>query len=122
MLDHFKQAKRIYGQKKLLIAVNGCCYGRDRNPEKGEYMKLCGQSFWELISGDENMYREIIEPLGHEAKIRNDEFANAYAKVVNRFTANFIQDFCQADGGIDWPKLVAFNSSREKPNSRRKKA
>lgn len=121
MLDHFKQAKRIYGQKKHLIAVNGCCYGRDTKPEKGDYTKLCGQSFWELISGDENMYREIIEPLGHEAKIRNDEFAKAYAKVVNRFTASFIQDFCHADGGIDWPKLVAFNSSKDKPRSRSKK-
>lgn len=121
MLDHFKQAKRIYGQKKHLVAVNGCCYGRDTKPEKGDYIKLCGQSFWELISGDENMYREIIEPLGHEAKTRNDEFTKAYAKVVNRFTASFIQDFCYADGGIDWPKLVAFNSSKDKPHSRSKK-
>jgi len=27
-------------------------------------------------------------------------------------SARFIADFCTADGAIDWPRLVAFNSSR----------
>ena len=119
MRDQFKQAKRIYGQKKHLIAVNGCCYGRDNRPDKGDYTKLCGQSFWELISGNADMYHEIIEPLGHEAKVRNEDFSSAYARVVNRFTAGFIQEFCHDDGGINWPKLVAFNSSKDKPKQRR---
>lgn len=121
MREHFKQAKRIYGQKKHLIAVNGCCYGRDTKPEKGDYQKFCGQSFWELLSGDPDMYHEIIEPLGHEAKKRNEEFAKAYAKVINLFTASFITDFCQADGAIDWQKLVSFNSATIKPKKQRTK-
>lgn len=121
MREHFKQAKRIYGQKKHLIAVNGCCYGRDTKPEKGDYQKFCGQSFWELLSGDPDMYHEIIEPLGHEAKKRNEEFAKAYAKVINLFTASFIADFCQADGAIDWQKLVSFNSAAIKPKKQRTK-
>ncbi len=115
MREHFKQARRIYGQSKHLIAVNGCCYGRDAKPEKGDYQKQCGQAFWELISGEATMYQDIIEPLGHQAKARNEEFQSAYAKVINRFSAGFIAEFCQTDGAIDWPKLVAFNSSREQP-------
>lgn len=121
MRDHFRQAKRIYGQGKHLVAVNGCCYGRQGNPDKGDYLKLCGQPFWELLSGDQNMYQEIVEPLGHEAKIRNEEFTSAYAKVVNRFTAGFIRDFCHEDGAIDWPKLVAYNSSKDSPVKRSNK-
>lgn len=121
MREHFKQARRIYGQKKHLIAVNGCCYGRDSKPEKGDYQKLCGQSFWELVSGDQNMYHEIIEPLGHEAKKRNEEFSKAYARVINLFTAHFLVDFCQEDGGIDWQKLVSFNSATVKPKKQRTK-
>ena len=115
MREHFKQARRIYGQSKHLIAVNGCCYGRDAKPEKGDYQKLCGQSFWEVISGEATMYQDIIEPLGHQAKARNEAFLGAYAKVINRFSAGFIAEFCQPDGAIDWPELVAFNSSREQP-------
>jgi len=54
MVDNFKRAKRVLGTnagKRAITAVNGCCYGVDDNPEKGDYVKLCGQRFWELISG-----------------------------------------------------------------------
>lgn len=113
MRECFRQARRI--SKQQLIAVNGCCYGRDSKPNKGDYLKLCGQPFWTLISGDETMYQRIVEPLGHRAKERNEAFEREYAKVLNRFTAEFIEKFCQQDGAIDWEKLVAFNSAAEKP-------
>jgi len=32
-----------------IVAVNGCCYGRDNRPDKGDYLKYCGQRFWEFI-------------------------------------------------------------------------
>ncbi len=113
MRDNFKKATRIArtGKSKLDVrAVNGCCYGRDETPDKGDFQKLCGQRFWEFVSGDMNLYIDIIEPLGYQAKQRNDEFDVAYAKVVNRFTESFIADFC-ADGAINWQGLVEFNSS-----------
>ena len=28
----------------------------DRNPDKGEYFKYCGQEFWNFISGEKNLY------------------------------------------------------------------
>jgi len=113
MQDYFRQARRI--SKQQLIAINGCCYGRDTRPNKGDYHKLCGQPFWELISGDASMYQTIIEPLGCRAKERNEEFELEYAKACNRFTAQFILDFCRSDGAIDWNKLVAFNSAATRP-------
>ncbi|MCL2346436.1 MAG: hypothetical protein FWC58_11375 [Desulfobulbus sp.] len=116
MRDYFRQARKIVGTQQHLIAVNGCCYGRDNNPDKGDYLKLCGQSFWELISGDRLMYQEIIEPLGHKAKERNDIFFTEYSKVENLFTAQFIKNYCLEDGAIDWQRIVAFNSATEKPN------
>ncbi|WIM04989.1 MAG: PmeII family type II restriction endonuclease [Candidatus Nitricoxidivorans perseverans] len=115
MREYFRQARKIVGNKQHLIAVNGCCYGRDSKPEKGDYQKLCGQSFWELISGNDRMYQEIVEPLGHRAKERNEVFHKEYAKVANRFAAEFIRDFCAEDGAIDWGKIVAFNSATIKP-------
>jgi hypothetical protein len=107
--------------KMHIIAVNGCCYGRDNKPDKGEYYKYCGQVFWEFISGDDNLYRDIIEPLGHQAKEKNDEFNELYEKRLNLFVKEFIDDFCTEDGGIDWDKLVQFNSSKEKPKRPRKR-
>jgi len=115
MRDCFNRAARIArtGKSKLDVrAVNGCCYGRDNKPDKGDFQKFCGQRFWEFISGSANFYVDIIEPLGHLAKLRNDEFDIAYAKVVNRFTESFISDFC-VEGSIDWPRLVKFNSASD---------
>ena len=34
-----------------------------------------------------------------------------YAKVVNRFTAEFIGKFCDADGNMLWEEIVKFNSA-----------
>lgn len=119
MRDYFRQARKIFGSKQHLVPVNGCCYGRNGKPDQGDYTKLCGQPFWELISGDQAMYQQIVEPLGGRAKERNEEFDREYAKVTNRFTAQFIQDFCMPDGAIDWDKVVAFNSAKEKPRKSR---
>ena len=112
--DNFGKAKRILGTNTSLmnvVAVNGCCYGKDRKPDKGDYLKLCGQKFWEFISGDDNLYTDIIEPLGHQAKGKNERFMKEYAKVINRFTAEFIGKFCDAEGNMLWEEIVKFNSA-----------
>lgn len=117
MKDDFKKVKRILGsntQKRRIVAVNGCCYGRDDKPDKGDYLKLCGQRFWSFISGDENLYTEIIEPLGHRAKERNEIFLEEYAKVINKFTLEFTKEYCSSEGKILWSKIVKFNSAKRK--------
>ncbi len=115
MKTNFKQAKRVLGtntSKMNIVAVNGCCYGRDKTPDKGEYLKYCGQEFWEFISGDPDLYTEIIEPLGYKAKEKNEEFEKQYATWINRFTSEFSSEFCP-DGVINWQKLVELNSKKK---------
>jgi len=116
MRDNFKKAKRVLrtsNSKLQIIAVNGCCYGKDHKPDKGDYFKYCGQQFWELISGNENLYINIIEPLGHKAKQKTEEFVEYYSQIINKFTQEFSENFCD-DGIINWEKLVEFNSSKQK--------
>lgn len=118
MVSDFKTAKktlRTSNSKLNVVAVNGCCYGRDNKPDKGDYFKYCGQTFWEFISGDTDLYTEIIEPLGHKAKQKNEKFLESYAQMINKFTREFGNDFCDAKGAIDWEKLVKFNSSTVSP-------
>lgn len=115
MIDNFKKAKRILNtnaSQTNIVAVNGCCYGRDNKPDKGDYLKYCGQEFWEFISGDADLYTEIIEPLGHQAKEKNEEFQKQYATLINKFTSEFSADFCP-DGVIDWKKIVELNSKKK---------
>lgn len=122
MKDNFKKAKIVLRQNgtiKNVVAVNGCCYGRDNSPDKGDYYKYCGERFWTLVSGDTTLYLNLIEPLGHKAKQRNDEFEVEYGKANTRFTKVFIEEYCLEDGSIDWDKIVKLNSAAEKPTKPR---
>jgi hypothetical protein len=97
------------------VAVNGCCYGQDANPNKGDYFKYCGQDFWEFVSGMKELYTQIIEPLGYRAKEKNEEFLEEYSRIVTNFTVEFASEFCE-NGKIDWKKLVEFNSAHLEQN------
>jgi hypothetical protein len=121
MKSDFLKAKRILrtsGNKPEIVAVNGCCYGRDNNPDKGDYFKYCGQRFWEFVSGDENLYTDLIIPLGHKAKQKNEEFEKERAKIINLFTDEFNRKFSQ-DGEIDWKNW--YDSIRQNRNEYRRK-
>jgi len=116
MIDDFKtatKALRTSNSKLNVEAVNGCCYGIDNSPEKGNYLKYCGQRFWDFISGSPALYTDIIEPLGHKAKEKNDDFNKSYVLMINKFTKEFSQDFCNDSGEIDWIKLVEYNSKKD---------
>lgn len=114
LISDFNKAKRILNTSRSrinIVAINGCCYGRDNKPNKGSYLKLCGQEFWEFISGEKQLYIDIVEPLGHKARKNNEEFMKSYAQIINNFTQEFSQEYC-VNGIIDWSKLVKFNSEK----------
>jgi hypothetical protein len=122
MVADFKTAKktlRTSNSKLNIVSVNGCCYGRDSKPDKGDYFKYCGQRFWEFISGDSNLFTEIIEPLGYKAKEKNDVFIKSYSQMINKFITEFNNVFCKDNGEIDRDKLVRFNSATEEPKKRK---
>ena len=115
MRNDFKQAARIYRQSQAALPiefVNGCCYGRQgrKSEDKGDYRKLCGQRFWEFISGDSDFYTRIIEPIGHQAKERTDEFLAKYELVVDAFTNTFRESFCDENNLVLWDKLTKLSS------------
>ncbi len=115
MQSNFTKAKKTLRTsggigKAEIVAIEGCCYGRDDSPEKGDYQKLCGQRFWKLMSGRNELYRELIEPLGASATERNATLVEIRAQKLNLFTKEFIDKFCD-EGLINWDKLIRYNSS-----------
>ena len=125
MCDQFDTARKrltTSGGKVSLICVNGCCYGKSREiseyKSKGNYYKICGKRFWELISGEPDLYITIIEPLGHEALSKNNEFKLSYSNLINRLSKEFLIEFCKEDGSIDLKNLLIFNSYFE-PSKRK---
>jgi len=115
MINDFTSAQKtlMTSNSKLNIrCINGCCYGQNKNVNKGSYFKYCGQVFWEFIGGNENIYLDIIEPLGHKAKERNEEYMEQYIQMVNKFTKEFVNMFCDNNGIINWEELVKYNSGK----------
>lgn len=131
MKDNFKLAKEVLRKQGItneIIAVNGCMYGRDANPLKDKriikgggivdeepekiYYKYAGQDFWNFISGDDNLYQEIIVPIDQKAKERDEKFKAAYAAKVNEMTQEFMLTF-MSQNQIDWVKLIDYVSKRK---------
>ena len=133
MRDNFKLARaklQERGVRKNIVAVNGCIYGKDRIPFKThadpdkQYFKYAGQDFWQFISEDDQLYREIIVPIDREARQKDEAFKKAYAAKVNEMTQQFTAGFMTTDNQIDWLKLIDFVSQREadKPTRAKEKA
>lgn len=122
MKEDFKKAKitlRSSNSNLHVVAINGCCYGRNAKPDKGDYYKYCGQVFWEFISGNSELYLKIIKPLGYTAKERNAEFYKEYSQILNIFTSEFSEQYV-INGDINWDAIVQFNSSKPKTKSQPK--
>ena len=111
--EAFKRAKVVQRQRNSSLNIEtvlGICYGRARTTFGGDFTKYTGQSFWHFLSGDANLYIDIIEPIGYEAKRHNDDFEEKRVALINRFSKQFIDAFCDSEGNIDWVSLVRFNS------------
>jgi hypothetical protein len=120
MKKNLKSAKkllRIELKAKNIVSVNGCVYGRDNKPYKESkdpelsYYKICGQAFWELISGDDQLYKKIIQPLDKEAKKRDDVFKDLYVKKINEMTKDVVELFYTKDN-LDWNKIIDYVSKK----------
>jgi hypothetical protein len=88
----------------------GICYGNFKTVDNGAYLHIGGQSFWHLLSDDPNLYADLIEPLGHEAKRLNDAFEERKSNTYNRMTREFTNKYCDAQGAINWKRVVEFVS------------
>ena len=97
------------GNQHVVSLKEGQGYSKTRTTLARGYRKIVGQNFRYSISSSEELYADIIEPLGRTARNHNDEFYRQKSRVINLFTQEFIADYC-TNGSIDWQKLVKFNS------------
>jgi hypothetical protein len=110
---NFQTAVKVLKQSKQGEPIQptlGICYGKFKTVDNGEFLHIGGQSFWELLSGDSNLYIDIVEPLGHRADGLNAEFDRRRSELYTKMTHEFIHSYCTSSNAIDWQKLVHFVS------------
>jgi hypothetical protein len=113
LTDNFRRAIKVLSPNKDIKHIQpvlGQCYGRAPTVNAGVYVRYTGQAFWHFLSGERELYIELIEPIGRQAKAENDEISRKRAALANRLEAEFISEFCTDEYSIDWKKLVVFNS------------
>ncbi len=91
----------------------GYCYGRKKESGRGKpkiYQEIAGKKFWTELTGDEEFYKKIITYMGTVPEKYIADYRKSYDKAANRLVREFAISFCHEDGGIDWEKLLEFNS------------
>jgi len=106
---------RLYKLHKQFDPILGHAYGRLKTePTKDRvYRDRSGQAFWTEITGDKDFHLKLITLMKDVPTKHRKEYASAWDAAINRFTAEFINDFCLLDGRIDWEKLVRFVSENK---------
>ena len=109
---------RLYKLHKEFDPMLGHAYGRAKaEPTKDLiYRRRSGQAFWTEITGDPDFYLKLIRMMKDEPVKHKEKYTPAWDAAINKFTAEFIKDFCFADGRIDWEKLVRFVSENKDQN------
>lgn len=107
--ENFTTALKVFrqnkGQKTKADAILGICYGKTKTNRVRGALKLVGQNFWTFISGNQNLYKEIIEPIGYKAKEHNEAYNKEYDRIVNKLTGEFLNTYCE-DNLINWDLLI----------------
>lgn len=116
---------RVQKLHKEYDALLGYCYGQKSIPANKTkvFRESAGQEFWAEITGDENFYLKLIKEMQDDViAIHRREYGDSWDRAVNRYVREFTNDFCKANGSIDWVRLTTFNSGvkLQKPTSRKK--
>jgi len=116
--QEFVKAVKVYNtSRKATVSrcIEGCCYGNDnKGYNDSTHEKYCGEKFWTLISGEPALFVDIVEPLGYKAKEKNEDYKKEYTRMINKFTAEFIKDYCNETGDILWDRIVRLNAAIKK--------
>jgi len=110
---------RLYKLQKQFDPILGHAYGRLKTePTKDRvYRDRSGQAFWTEITGDSDFYLKLVRLMKDVPTKHRREYTPAWDAAINRFTAEFIKEFCFPDGSIDWEKLVRFVSGEKTSKS-----
>ncbi|MBI4473007.1 MAG: cytoplasmic protein [Acidobacteria bacterium] len=107
--------RRLYKLNKSFDPLVGQAYGQQSSEptDNSRFRRRSGQAFWEEITGDQDFYLKLIRLMRDVPGRNRPRFRAEWDQAVNRFTREFMEEFCCPDGSIDWEKLLAFNSAKK---------
>lgn len=104
---------------KVFLPLIGYSYGRKKHNVKALIDKMAGQAFWKLLTEEDTFYLRISESISACASQHKIVFDQSLEIKRSALVKEFIIDFTEASGQIDWRRVVQFNSAAEKPRKKR---
>ena len=106
---------RLKKLNKDFRAIIGYGYGRKRTIKATNVEKLAGQEFWHLLTGEFDFYLRISNAMasfaGQHGDLYKTAFEQKHRQVLRDFMINYVNDV----GDIQWQGIVEFNSAQVKP-------
>jgi Type II restriction endonuclease EcoO109I len=75
---------------------------------------IFGQTRWEELTEYPDFYQKLISLMNQKPTQHRLEFEKEWSKALNRFEYDFLINFGNDDGSIDWEKLLRYNSGKDK--------
>ena len=75
----------------------------------GDYCKVCGVAFWELISGEPDVYLRLVEPFRTSA---SSGFMTERDQLVKRLSVDLAVNWAMPDGSLDLGRIVRLGATR----------
>jgi hypothetical protein len=115
--------RRLNKMKLHFDPMIGYCYGRKKQSINAtvNYKELAGQAFWHFITDEEDFYLRIVRLMKDKPIEHRPIFQQSFDQAKNRFVKEFLNDFSNPDGSINWDKLLEFNSGLERPKNKPRK-
>jgi hypothetical protein len=97
---------------KQFDPVLGCAYGKRVSPPttKRRYRIVSGKAFWEELTGDPEFYLKLVRLMQDYPEQQKQRYQQEWAKAVNRFTRDLLNEFADPSGALDWEKILRFNA------------
>ena len=67
--------------------------------------EFCSPEYWTNKVGDNHFFADTIEPAIESCFKEDNECYILKAQLINRFTKEFLEEFCDSDCAFDWNKL-----------------
>lgn len=104
--EKFQTARRILNQQAVQVrCIEGCCYGRSRRKDMGDFEQIVGAEFWQEITGWEGTAEAVFSLIAEHAEDgMHAERSAAHARVLACLEENAIVE----SGVIHWEQLLKF--------------
>ncbi len=106
---------------KSFLPLIGYGYGRKKHDPDAMVDKKAGQDFWALLTLEEDFYLRISDSISIFATAHKKSFDASYELKRAMLVKEFMIDFTNELGVVEWKKVVQFNSASIKPKRTVKK-